>query len=78
MSTTGRRGRPGGNPEFGTKYKFDYGRDKPLDARVQVAMYQNVKDKLQDIAKQNCCSIPDVVRTAIDEYLKKFEEKNTP
>ena len=69
--------RPGGNPDFGTKYKFDYGREEPLSASVYVMMYPKVKNRLKELALKKKCSVPDLVRTALDEYLDKVEEKNT-
>ncbi len=61
--------RPGGNPDFGTKYKFDYGRDEPLSEQVKVLMYPTMKEQLKHLADQNHCSVPDVIRAAIEQYL---------
>lgn len=66
--------RPGGNPDFGTKYRFDYGRDKPLTAQVKAQVSPEVKEKLRILAQQRECSVPDVLRSAIDEYLEKYYE----
>jgi hypothetical protein len=61
--------RPGGNPDFGTKYRFDYGRDKPLSEQVKAQINAEVKQQLQHLAREKNCTVPDVIRAAIDEYL---------
>ena len=42
------RGRPGGNPDFGKKYKFDYGNEEkrsvPLTIRITESMFSNLKE----------------------------------
>ena len=63
--------RPGGNPDFGVKYRFDYGRDKPLSKQVNVLMHPRMKGILKNLAQQKNCSVPDVIREAIEEYLEK-------
>lgn len=60
---------PKGNPEFGTKYRFDNGREKPLSEQVKVLMLPDTKNQLKKIADQNNCTVPDLIRAAIDEYL---------
>ncbi|MGB5771715.1 MAG: CopG family transcriptional regulator [Crocosphaera sp.] len=63
--------RPGGNPEFGTKYRFDYGRDKPLSAQVKAQVLPETKQQLKNLADEQKCTVPDIIRAAIDEYLEK-------
>jgi hypothetical protein len=58
-----------GNPDFGTKYRFDYGREKPLSEQVKVLMLPDTKDRLKKIAEQKQCTVPDLIRAAIDSYL---------
>ncbi len=60
-----------GNPNFGKEYKhkFDFGRDKPLTAQVKAVVYPETKEKLQKLAKKRQCSVPDLIRAAIDKYL---------
>lgn len=41
---------PNGNSDFGTKYRFDYGRDKPLTEQVKAVVYPEIKQKLKDLA----------------------------
>ncbi len=67
--------RPGGNPDFGTKYRFDYGRDEPLSEQVKVLMNTSMKHQLKNMADQNKCSVPDLVRAAIDQYLQQQVKK---
>lgn len=58
-----------GNPDFGTKYRFDYGREQPLSEQVKVLMLPDTKNQLKKIADQKNCTVPDLIRAAIDEYL---------
>ena len=63
-----------GNPDFGTKYRFDYGRDEPLSEQVKVLMYPEMKHRLKNLASLNQCSVPDLIREAIDLYLDSSTE----
>jgi predicted DNA-binding protein len=58
-----------GNPDFGTKYRFDYGRDEPLSEQVKVLMHSKMKARLKNLADRNNCTVPDLIRDAIDKYL---------
>jgi predicted DNA-binding protein len=62
--------RPGGNPDFGTKYRFDYGRERPLSEQVKVLMLPEVKQQLKELAERQKCSVQDVIRDAISRYLE--------
>ncbi|WP_375512755.1 hypothetical protein [uncultured Nostoc sp.] len=57
MTGTG-RGRPGGNPEFGTKYKFDYGNEETkteaLTIRVTPSFLQEIKNIAGDRYRDFC------------------------
>lgn len=66
------RGRPGGNPDFGTTHRFDYGRDKPLSQQVSTRIAEETKLQLKDLAQKNNCTIPDVVRAAIERYVAEL------
>lgn len=52
------RGRPGGNPEFGTKYKFDYGNEETkteaLTIRVTPSFLQEIKNIAGDRYRDFC------------------------
>lgn len=52
------RGRPGGNPEFGTKYKFDFGnkekRSVVLTFRITESMLNNLKEVAGDEFRNYC------------------------
>jgi hypothetical protein len=61
--------RPGGNPDFGTKYRFSYGREEPLSEQVKVLMYPEMKHQLKNLAAQENCTVPDLIREAIEQYL---------
>ncbi|MGK7930272.1 MAG: ribbon-helix-helix protein, CopG family [Microcystaceae cyanobacterium] len=68
--------RPGGNPDFGTKYRFYFGREHPLTEQVKVLMDSDMKNQLKRLAKEENCSIPEIVRTAIKEYVAKQIEQS--
>ena len=61
--------RPGGNPDFGVKYRFDYGRKEPLSEQVKVSMHLKMKEELKNIALIENCTVPDIVRAALEQYL---------
>lgn len=61
--------RLGGNPDFGVKYRFDYGREEPLSEQVKVLMHSKMKEELKNIANSENCTIPDLVRAALEQYL---------
>ncbi len=63
------RGRPRGNPDFGSKYRFDFGREKALSAQVKAQVDPEVKQQLQNLANQKQCTVPDLIREAIEQYL---------
>ncbi len=65
-----------GNPDFGTKYRFDYGRSEPLSEKVLVLMYPEMKHQLKDLAAARDCTVPDVIREAIDRYLASLTDEN--
>jgi hypothetical protein len=68
--------RPGGNPEFGTKYRFDYGREEPLSEQVKAQVHPQVKRQLKELADQKKCTIPDLVRTATEQYLASVQTES--
>jgi len=51
-------GRPGGNPDFGTKYKFDFGnkevRDQALTIRFSARELAEIKEKGGDDYRDLC------------------------
>lgn len=65
-------GNPYGNPDFGTKYKFDNGREKPLSEQIKVLVYPETKLYLKGIADKKNCTVPDLVRAAIEKYIVKI------
>ena len=66
-----------GNPNFGKNnpHKFDNGREKPLSEQVKVLMYPETKTELQNLADENRCSVPDLVRMAIERYLQEVTKQ---
>lgn len=63
-----------GNPDFGTKHRFDYGREKPLSQQVSTRIAEETKQQLKEIAQKQNCTIPELVRAAIEQYLDGIEE----
>ena len=68
--------RPGGNPDFGTKYRFDYGREEPLSEQVKVLLHPKTKCQLKNLADQKNCTVPDLVRAAIEQYLASTQTES--
>lgn len=60
---------PKGNPDFGTKYRFDFGREKPLTEQVKAAIDPQTKLLLKNLADERNCTVPDLIRAAIEQYL---------
>lgn len=69
---------PKGNPEFGTKYKFNYGRNKPFASSITTRVPQETELQLKEIADKDNCSIPDLIREAINLYLAKRNSLKLP
>jgi hypothetical protein len=61
--------RPGGNPDFGTKYRFVSNREKLLSEQVKVSLCPEMKHLLKNLADQENCTVPDLIREAIEQYL---------
>lgn len=60
---------PKGNPDFGTKYRINSVRDRPLTEQIKTLVYPEIKEQLKEIANRKNCSVPDLVRAAIEQYL---------
>ncbi len=60
-----------GNPNFGPDYKnkFNYGRDRPFDAKILLRLYSEDRDKLEAIAIASDQSVSDLLRSLIQEKL---------
>ena len=67
---------PKGNSDFGTKYRADYGRDKPLSAQVKAVVYPEIKEQLQSWADKRNCTVPDLLRDAIEQYLANLQAES--
>ncbi len=65
-----------GNPDFGTKYRFDNGRDIPLSEQIKTLVLPETKLLLKDLARKKNCTVPDLVRAAIEEYLADSQSEN--
>jgi hypothetical protein len=66
MAGTQASGRPGGNPDFGTKYAFTTQREEPLTENVSLRISASMKSQLK---KQK--NWQELVRTAIAEKLQQ-------
>lgn len=69
LACTEQMARPGGNPDFGTKYRFNCDREKPLSAHVKVVMLPEIKEQLKALASEKQCTVPDLIQVAIEQYL---------
>ena len=66
MPGTKSSGRPGGNPDFGTKYKFKTDRQEPLTELLAVRVSANMKSEIKQQTNWQ-----EFVRQAIAEKLAK-------
>ena len=62
-------GRPGGNPDFGTKYKYENGGTERLSEQVKAQILPKTKLELKAMADEKNCTVPELVRAAIERYL---------
>ena len=58
-------GRPGGNPDFGTKYKFARSGDEPITSHLTLKVTPSMKEKLDKLGKRKA----EFIRNAIDKAL---------
>jgi hypothetical protein len=68
MPGTKTSGRPGGNPDFGTKYAFTTERDEPLSENLTLRVPASMKSQLKCLQNWR-----EFVRQAIIEKLEKTE-----
>ncbi len=67
-------GRPGGNPDFGNKYRAPKKIEQTLSEQVGTRVAAETKSQLKLLADKKNCSVPDLVRAAIEQYLASNEE----
>jgi hypothetical protein len=67
MSGTLNSGRPGGNPDFGTKYKIHAKGEEPLTEKISVRLPASIKKFLESLGKD----YPEFVREAIAEKMER-------
>lgn len=58
-------GRPGGNPDFGKKYRFVAANNEPLEKLLQLRISASMKEKLDKLGNRKLSFI----REAIDKAL---------
>lgn len=63
------RGRPGGNPDFGIKYRGELKGEVALSEQVKASIDPQMKLQLKKLAETKNCTVPDVIRAAIEQYL---------
>ncbi len=68
MPGTKASGRPGGNPDFGTKYAFKTDREEPLTESLSLRVPASMKSELKRLQNWQ-----ELVREAIVEKLEKLE-----
>lgn len=61
--------RPGGNPEFGTKYRLNSRGEEALSEQVKAQVNPRIKQQLKTLADEKNCTVPDLIRKAIEQYL---------
>ena len=62
------RGRPGGNPDFGSKYAFKTEREEPLSQKITVRITETMDSQLRQLDNYR-----EFVRTAIAKALKEVQ-----
>ncbi len=70
MSGTKASGRPGGNPDFGTKYAFKTERKEPLTESLSLRVPASMKSELKCLQNWQ-----ELVRLAIAEKLEKLSSE---
>jgi len=68
---------PKGNPVFGKNnpHRFNFGREEPLPEQVKAQVRLEVKLSLKNLAEEKKCTVPDLVREALDQYLSAAATK---
>lgn len=62
-----------GNPEFGKKYRAERKSSEALLEQVGTRVPIKTKLQLKEIADKENCSVPDLVRAAIEQYLASIK-----
>ncbi|MGL5805911.1 MAG: ribbon-helix-helix domain-containing protein [Xenococcaceae cyanobacterium] len=60
---------PRGNFDFGTKYRAPRKSTKLLTEQVKARIDEETKERLRKLADRQQCTVPDLLRIAIDELL---------
>lgn len=60
---------PRGNFDFGTKYRAPRKGKKLLTEQVKAQVDEETKNQLIVLADKKECTVPDLIRAAIEEYL---------
>ena len=76
MPGTKASGRPGGNPDFGTKYKFTTDREEPLTELLAIRVPASMKSELK--SKGNWQEfVREAIAKALSERKNEFHQTNT-
>ena len=63
-----------GNPDFGTKYRFQQKGESTFDSQLKARVYSDTKDKFSQLAEEKGVTVPDVVREALYKYLEDHDK----
>ncbi len=63
-----------GNPEFGKKFKEPTKEETPYDAQIKINIHEATKKKFQQLAQEKNCTVTDIARKALYEYLAQQEK----
>ena len=64
------RGRPGGNPDFGSKYGFKPKGNQPLSRQITLKVTEEVYARLEEVGSRT-----DFIRKAIDKALEELDSQ---
>lgn len=65
-----------GNPDFGIKYRLKSIGDVPLSEQVKAQIDPETKEHLKTLAQKKQCTVPDLLREAIEQYLSAADNKS--
>ena len=68
------RGRPGGNPDIGKKYKFKRKEEEPLTKKLTTRVNEKTLKELSKVAEAKNMSVADLIRQIFYEYLDQQDK----
>ncbi len=64
-----------GNPDFGTKYRSEPKTGEAFSEQVGTRVPPKTKTQLKQLADKKNCSVPDLVRAAIERYIAEVSSE---